>query len=79
MFFYMGIAHILSLKKGGASIMSKIIQFLRDEEGSNAAEYALIIALVATVLIAGATLLGENIRDRLNAAAVEIGPAGGAN
>ncbi len=54
--------------------MSKIIQFLRDEEGSNAAEYALIIALVATVLIAGATLLGTNISSRLTTAANAIGP-----
>ena len=54
--------------------MSKIIQFFRDEEGSNAAEYALIIALVATVLIAGATLLGTNISTRLTNAATTIGP-----
>jgi len=33
----------------------------RDEKGQDAAEYALLIALIAIVIIAAVTLLGTNI------------------
>lgn len=36
-------------------------RFLRDEEGVTAIEYGLIAALIAVVLIAGATLVGEGL------------------
>ena len=52
-------------------------RFLRDEEGVTAIEYGLIAALIAVVIIAGATLVGdglntlfENIADCLDPAAV---------
>lgn len=38
-----------------------IKHFLQDEEGSNAIEYALIAALIAVVLIVGATAVGVEI------------------
>ena len=41
--------------------MKTVRSFLKDEEGSNAAEYGLIAALVAVALIGGATLLGSAI------------------
>lgn len=34
---------------------------LRKQRGATATEYAIIIALIALVIIAGATLLGTNI------------------
>ena len=48
--------------------------FLKDEEGSNASEYALILALVAVAIIAGVTLLGTNINSKVTSAANNIGP-----
>jgi pilus assembly protein Flp/PilA len=35
--------------------------FLRDEEGVTAIEYALIAALIAVVIIAAVTLVGEEV------------------
>jgi Flp pilus assembly pilin Flp len=47
--------------------MRSIARFLKDESGSNAAEYALIIALVAGVIVAAATTLGGDISAKLTA------------
>ena len=42
--------------------MTKFIKFfIRDERGAAAAEYALILAVVAGGIAVGAALLGENI------------------
>jgi len=46
----------------------------RQEEGQALAEYGLILALIAVIAIAGLTLLGESIRDRLNNVGEEIKP-----
>lgn len=42
------------------------MKFLRDEKGQGLSEYALIIALVAVVAIAGLVLLGPIILDKFN-------------
>jgi pilus assembly protein Flp/PilA len=52
--------------------MTKILDYLNDESGASAAEYALILALVAIVIIAGATLLGSNINYILSTAATSL-------
>lgn len=44
----------------------------RQEEGQALAEYGLILALIAIAAIAGLTLLGPAIRDKLNAVGTEI-------
>jgi pilus assembly protein Flp/PilA len=49
-----------------------IQQFIRDEEGVTAIEYGLIAALVAVVIIAGATLLGTNLNALFTAIANKI-------
>jgi pilus assembly protein Flp/PilA len=49
-----------------------IQKFARDEEGVTAIEYGLIAALVAVVIIAGATLLGTNLNALFNAIATKI-------
>jgi pilus assembly protein Flp/PilA len=54
--------------------MKRLINFLRDDTGSNASEYALILALVAVAIIVGVTLLGTNINSKVNTAATTIGP-----
>lgn len=38
-----------------------ILAFLREEEGSNAIEYVLIAALIAIVLVVGATSVGDEL------------------
>lgn len=42
-------------------IVSRVKGFLREEEGVTAIEYALIAALIAVVIIAGATAVGLNV------------------
>ena len=41
--------------------MDKLTRYLSDESGASAAEYALILALVAIVIIGGLTILGTTI------------------
>ncbi len=41
-------------------------RFLREEEGSNGVEYALLAGLIAIVFVAGAGLLGTNLNNFLN-------------
>ncbi len=41
--------------------MEIIRRFVREEEGQGLVEYALIIALIAIVAIAGLTLAGNNV------------------
>jgi pilus assembly protein Flp/PilA len=53
-----------------------IQKFARDEEGVTAIEYGLIAALVAVVIIAGATLLGTNLNALFTNIAGKISAAG---
>ena len=41
--------------------MTKLTNFMTDESGAAAAEYALILALIAVVIIAALATLGSNI------------------
>ena len=50
-----------------------IMNFLRDEEGVTAIEYALIAGLVAVVAIAGWTTLGTNVNDQAGKIATKVG------
>ena len=43
------------------SLYIRLINWLKEQEGQGMAEYGLIIALVAIVVIAGLTLLGTQI------------------
>ena len=45
------------------------MQYLGDETGASAAEYALILALVAIAIIGGLTLLGTTINSVLSSGA----------
>jgi len=45
----------------------------KDEQGQDIAEYALMLAVVLAIAIAGATLLGTNASARLQEAANSIG------
>lgn len=46
------------------------------ETGATAAEYALLVALIAVVIIAGATVLGTSIDTKLSDTGTKIGTAG---
>lgn len=48
------------------AIARKLTGFVRDESGVTAIEYALLAALIAVVIIAGAALLGTNINELFN-------------
>jgi pilus assembly protein Flp/PilA len=52
--------------------MDKLIHYLSDESGASAAEYALILALVAIVIIGGLTILGTTINVVLSTMAGQI-------
>ena len=49
--------------------------FLRDEEGATAVEYALMVALIAVVIIAAVTTLGTNSSTKFSEAGSAIGAA----
>ena len=52
--------------------MTNFIKMLRDESGASAAEYALILAIVGTVIAAAALALGGAIGERMTSAATCI-------
>jgi len=52
------------------------VRFKTSEKGAAAAEYALLVALVAVVIIAGATTLGLAINGKLDEVAKAITSAG---
>jgi pilus assembly protein Flp/PilA len=43
--------------------MDKLMNFLRDEEGATAVEYALMVALIAVVIILAVTFLGKSVEE----------------
>ena len=56
--------------------MEKIRKFLRDEEGASMPEYALLVALIAIVVIAGATILGNAVNNKIAATGNLVTAAG---
>ena len=52
--------------------MSKLVNFLRDESGASAAEYALILAIVGVGIVVAAGLLGDTIATAMNFASSAI-------
>ena len=51
---------------------SAVRRFVRDEDGATMAEYALLVAVIALVALAGAKTLGTNISGSLNTAATKV-------
>ena len=52
--------------------MTKLINFLRDESGAAAAEYALILAIVGAGISGAAFFLGDAINQSIRGTAAEI-------
>ncbi len=50
-------------------------QFVREEEGATAVEYALMVALIAVVIIAAVTTLGTQASTKFSTAASAVGAA----
>jgi pilus assembly protein Flp/PilA len=69
---------ILAMRKfntnliSGGFVMEKLIRFLKDEEGATAAEYALLVALIAVVIIVGAAAVGTSINAKLGIVAASV-------
>lgn len=57
--------------------MNSILRFFREEEGVTAIEYGLLAALIAVVIIVGASLLGTNLNSLFNAIGGLIGVKSG--
>ena len=56
--------------------MERLKRFLKDEEGASMPEYALLVALIAVVVIFGATALGIAINDKMVLVGTEVTDAG---
>ncbi len=54
---------------------TKVMKFLRDEEGLTIVEYAVAAALVSAAVIAAFQLLGQNVFTVINNLATVIGAA----
>jgi len=52
--------------------MNMFKRFLKDESGATAIEYGLIAGLIAVVIIAGVSLLGENLNSMFDAIGNQI-------
>ncbi|HVC33874.1 MAG TPA: Flp family type IVb pilin [Chloroflexota bacterium] len=53
--------------------MDLIQRFVREEEGQNVVEYALVLTLIAVAAIAGLTLAGSNINNWWSAIGSYVG------
>ena len=58
------------MRSAFASSVSKVA---RREEGATAVEYGLMVALIAVVIIAAVTLLGNNLNTKFSTVATTIG------
>ena len=53
--------------------MTKLLSRLwKDEEGATAVEYGIMVALIALVIIAGVTTLGENLQKTFDKAGTAV-------
>ena len=53
----------------------RLTDVIGDETGATAAEYGVLVALIAAVIIAGATLLGSNVNTKLSNVGTTVGAA----
>jgi pilus assembly protein Flp/PilA len=60
----------------GVENMERLKKFLRDEHGASMPEYALLVALIAIVVIAGATILGNAVNNKIAATGNAVTAAG---
>ena len=63
---------LASILKGVDHIMDKLINFFNEEDGVTAIEYGLIAALIAVVIIAAITLVGDALSNVFTAVAGNV-------
>jgi Flp pilus assembly pilin Flp len=56
-------------------IHDRFVAVIGNESGATAAEYALLVSLIAIAIIIGATHLGNSVNKRLDDTATVVGPA----
>ena len=59
-------------------LISRLRTFVRDHEGQDLLEYALLVALIALVAVAAVTLTGTNVNAIFEQIAEKLGTAAGA-
>ena len=42
--------------------MEKLLKFLKDDKGTSAVEYGLLVAMIAAVIVGAVTLVGGNLK-----------------
>jgi pilus assembly protein Flp/PilA len=57
------------------NISSKIVAFLKKEDGPTAVEYAVMLALIVVVCIAAITTLGTNANDTFSSVGAKAAPS----
>lgn len=55
-------------------VHDRFIELVGNESGATAAEYALLVTLIAVAIILGATALGNSVNARLQNTADAVGP-----
>jgi pilus assembly protein Flp/PilA len=73
---FVGLRARLRVEQGSIDVKNFIVSFVRDESGASAAEYALLLAIVAGILVFAAIFLGGEIADALADAACIISSGG---
>ena len=53
-------------------MVKHIVRFTREEDGTTAVEYGLMIALISAALVAAVALLGTNLTTSFNAVAAIV-------
>jgi len=61
-----------------SKLHDRFVELTHSEVGATAAEYALLVSLIAIVIVVGAFALGNAVNDRLNSTADCIDLANGA-
>jgi pilus assembly protein Flp/PilA len=59
------------------SLRQSLVNFLRNEDGPTAVEYAVMLALIIVVCITAITTLGSNANNTFSYVATEVGKTGG--
>ena len=57
------------------NLLTKVKNFIREEEGASAVEYGLLVALIAVAIITAVTTLGTNLSSKFDSVATTIGSA----
>lgn len=56
-------------------MLIRLLQFIRGEDGASAAEYALIVGLIAVVIVASLVVFGDALMSVFDSASSQINSA----